>query len=273
MSQIEPYASPHRGHPSGRKVAARPCHRPTVRHMRRRAARMMIVSLALSVTTVLPATADAATTVGPGTRLTVRLDASSSALCTAGFAFRDAAGATYLSMAASSVRIGDGARGRLAYSSWIAMRRSGETDQERCRANDVALVAVDPADAGRVDPTVPQIGGPTGLDTDGVPRGETVVSYQPGDGARAVKTGTSLGDTPYGHTVLTRPPGIPGDSGAGILDGDGRAFGVLTTEFDGNPHANGVADLADALAYARTHGGPDVTLLTGTVGSWHMLKP
>ncbi len=263
--------------------------------MRRIAARLMIVCLALSVTVLAPVTADAATTVGPGTRLTVRLDASSSALCTAGFAFRDAAGATYLSMAAhctgtgtgevagsgcvegslplgTPVTIGDGARGRLAYSSWIAMQRTGETDEERCRANDVALVAVDPASAARVDPTVPLIGGPTGLDTDGVPRGATVVSYQPGDGARAVKTGTSLGDTPYAHTVLTRPPGIPGDSGAGLLDGDGHAFGVLTTEFNGTPHANGVADLADALAYARTHGGPDVTLLTGSAGSWHLPK-
>jgi hypothetical protein len=262
--------------------------------MRRPTARMMIISLALSVTVVLPATsADAATAIGPGTRLTVRLDASSSALCTAGFAFRDAAGATYLGTAAhctgtgtgdvagsgcvegslplgTPVRIGDGARGRLAYSSWIAMQSAGESDEERCRANDFGLVAVDPADAGRVDPTVPVVGGPTGLDTDGVPRGETVASYQPGDGARAVKTGRSLGDTPYAHTVLTRPPGIPGDSGAGFLDGDGRAFGALTTEFDGTPHANGVADLADALDYARTHGGPDVRLLTGTVGSWHM---
>jgi hypothetical protein len=64
--------------------------------------------------------------------------------------------------------------------------------------------------------------------------------------------------------VATRPPGIPGDSGSGFLDGHGAAFGVLSTQFDDAQHSNGVIDLAAALAYASRYGplGP-VALVPG----------
>ena len=49
---------------------------------------------------------------------------------------------------------------KLAYSSWITMRGRGERDSQRCAYNDFALVALAPADAARVNPTVPELGGP-----------------------------------------------------------------------------------------------------------------
>jgi S1-C subfamily serine protease len=154
---------------------------------------------------------------------------------------------------------------KLAYSSWITMRERGERDSQRCSFNDFALVALAPADAARVNPTVPVLGGPVGVDTDGLRKGEPVVSYSPNDG-RAVHRGSSLGDDESGllHYVATRPPGIPGDSGSGFLDGHGAAFGVLSTEFDDAQHSNGVIDLAAALAYASRYGplGP-VALVPG----------
>ena len=72
--------------------------------------------------------------------------------------------------------------------------------------NDFALVALAPADAARVNPTVPALGGPIGVDTDGLRKGEPVVSYSPNDG-QAVQTGTSLGDDAERPAPLRRHRG------------------------------------------------------------------
>lgn len=54
--------------------------------------------------------------------------------------------------------------GTLAYNSWLAMQEAGETDANTCLSNDFALVQVDPADVDSVNPTIPVLGGPTGID-------------------------------------------------------------------------------------------------------------
>lgn len=158
--------------------------------------------------------------------------------------------------------------GTLAYSSWTAMQERGETDEALCQLNDFALVELDPDDVAAVNPSVPLIGGPTGLDTGGTEPGEPVFSYQPnitpGD---PVKVGESLGDTSGGltHRVMTEPSPNPGDSGSGYLDGGGAAFGVLSTELIGRERANGVTDLAMALGYANRFGDVgQVRLVRGT---------
>jgi hypothetical protein len=163
----------------------------------------------------------------------------------------------------------DGSRtsGRLAYTSWGTMQERGESEQALCLHNDFALVELDPADASRVDPDVPVVGGPTGLDTDGTRFGEPVASYQPQGSPTSVKQGRSLGTSGNGlaHRVETRPPGRPGDSGSGYLDGEGRAFGVLSTLFTDGSATNGVTDLAHALDYANAHGKiGQVALVPGT---------
>jgi hypothetical protein len=65
--------------------------------------------------------------------------------------------------------------------------------------------------------------------------------------------------------AVAAPLGRPGDSGSGFLDGEGRAFGVLSTLFLDGSRTNGVADLAQALDYANTYGGiGPVALVPGT---------
>ena len=81
------------------------------------------------------------------------------------------------------------------------------------------------------------------------------------------KRGVSLGDALDGwtHTVYTATPGIPGDSGSGVLDSRGRAIGTLSTvAVLPYPGSNGVSDLARQIAYARSHGVPGLTLVPGT---------
>jgi hypothetical protein len=261
-----------------------------------------VLMIVIGLSSLVPATASAApraaaAAIGPGVELLIPVDARSSNVCTADFVFT-AGGAAYLGMAAHCAGTGTGTGSRdagsgceeptlpvgtsvlirrtdgatraakLAYSSWVTMQRRHEKDPQRCEFNDFALVALSAADAASVNPTVPVLGGPSGIDINGVAAGEAVYSYQPHDGATPVKTGTSLGDGADGqiHYVATRPPGVPGDSGSGFLDAHGAAFGLLSTEFDDAQHSNGVIDLATALDYAGRYGGlGPVTLVPGTV--------
>lgn len=152
-------------------------------------------------------------------------------------------------------------RGTIAYSAWIVMHLARETNPDLCTFNDLALVAVDPRDVGLVNPSVPVFGGPTALDTAGIPAGDAVYGFGDselafGIGALEPRQGQSVGDTGNGwsHDVLTAPPGTIGDSGSPYLDAHGRALGLLISiELSPVPGTNGVGDLARELAYLRAH--------------------
>ena len=162
--------------------------------------------------------------------------------------------------------------GELVYSSWIAMQEANESDENTCWYNDFALVALDSADWGSVNPTVPFWGGPVALTTDGTDTFEDVYSYGNSSLRFGIedlkpKKGYSLGDCCDGwtHDVYTLTPGIPGDSGSGFLDAEGNAFGVLATlAVAPFPASNGVTDLAHALDYMHGHQGPGAVLEPGT---------
>src|SRR3954451_23854761 len=214
--------------------------------------------------------------------------------CTSNFVFFDAANNVYIGQAAhcagtdgntatngcdaGTLPVGtpvevDGAsrRGTMAYSSWATMQANGEADPDTCQYNDIALVKLDPADYAKVNPTIPFWGGPTGL-TDTTAQGDKVLSYgnsslRLGITRLSPKEGLSLGQDSGGwnHTVYTVSPGIPGDSGSAFIDAQGRAFGVLSTlQIAPLPAGNGVGDVSREIAYMKSHGGPDLTLATGT---------
>lgn len=153
--------------------------------------------------------------------------------------------------------------GTLVYSSWLAMQDNGETDENACAYNDFALVQVDAANVGDVNPSIPFWGGPTGIDTDGVGAGETVHSFgnsslRFGIEQLSPKQGISLGTEGEGwsHPVYTVSPGVPGDSGSAFLNGDGAALGTLSTlALAPLAGSNGVGDLASELAYAQANSG------------------
>jgi hypothetical protein len=214
--------------------------------------------------------------------------------CTSNFVFRDGGG-TYLGQAAHCSGTGaatdtngcdagtlplgtpveiTGATqpGTLAYSSWNAMQAAGETDENTCAYNDFALVRVNPADVAGIDPTVPGLGGPTGVGGPGAMLGDTVYSYgnsslrlgipqlRPKQGVVIQSEGGG-----WSRTVLTATPGIPGDSGSGFLSGTGEAIGVLATlQVLPLAGSNGVGDLSHELDYARAHGFGGLQLVPGT---------
>ena len=227
------------------------------------------------------------------------------AQCTANFVFTDGAGTTYVGYAAHCAGTGEatdtngcdagslplgtkvdfveggslvsgGTRvggGTLVYSSWLTMQKLGETDENTCAYNDLALVEVDAADVGKVNPSVPFWGGPTGINTAGAPTGDTVYSYgnsslRGGIEQLSPKQGLSLGTDSDGwnHPVYTVTPGIPGDSGSAYLDADGNALGVLSTvQLAPLVGANGVGDLNHELTYAQANAGiAGLALVPGT---------
>ncbi len=267
--------------------------------MRLRPLLLAALSTALLGGVLTATTASAGPAFAPASKASVRPGAmtfSDGAQCTANFFFTDPSGAVYVGQAAhcsgegsatdtdgctsgslplgTPVQIRGASRpGTLVYSSWIAMQAAGERDPNACAFNDFALIRLDPADVGRSNPTVPLFGGPNDLDRDGTRFGEQVVSYGNSglrfrQSALSPKRGVSLGDTGAGwsHTVYTATPGIPGDSGSGVLDGRGNAIGTLSTvAIAPLAGSNGVSDMRRELAYARVHGMPGLTLVPGTV--------
>ncbi|HZA17031.1 MAG TPA: serine protease [Pseudonocardiaceae bacterium] len=163
--------------------------------------------------------------------------------------------------------------GTLVYSSWITMVQRNESDPSACAFNDFALVKVDPADRGKVNPSIPFFGGPTGITTTPTASGDRVYSYgnsplRAGLTPLSPKTGISIGTQGDGwsHTCYTVTPGVPGDSGSAFLAEDGKALGVLSTlAVAPQSGSNGVGDLSRELAYLNTHGGlGTVSLALGT---------
>lgn len=231
-------------------------------------------------------------TITPGVQMYTQ-----GAQCTGNFVFTDAAGGVYVGYAAHCAGLGEatdtngcqnesvplgttvtfnkggsllseGTRlgsGTLVYSSWRTMRANGETDANTCAYNDFALVKVSAADAGKVNPSIPFWGGPTGIDTDGTAAGDRVYSYgnsslRAGLTPLSPKTGISLGDDAadggWSHPLYTVTPGVPGDSGSAFVSADGKAVGTLSTlGLAPLPLSNNIGDLAKELAYAQANSG------------------
>ena len=265
--------------------------------MTRRTARTRLLTgtatLALAVTGALaPVTpagaAHSDATIHPGVQTYTE-----GAQCTANFVFTDGTD-TYIGQAAhcsgtgaanetdgcpaQSLPLGtkveiDGATqpGTMVYNSWLTMQARGEKDRNACSYNDFALIRIDPADAGRVSPAIPVLGGPTGTNTAGVRFGESVFSYGNSSlrfciSEHSPKEGVSLGTTGGGwtHPVYTATPGSPGDSGSAFVDAQGRALGVLSTlALAPLAASNNVSDLNKSLSYANAFGGVSVQLVQG----------
>jgi hypothetical protein len=263
--------------------------------MRRGTLTTLIASAALALIGLAPTAASAwapadSATVHPGV-----MTFTEGAQCTSNFVYQDA-GNVYLGQAAhcsgtgaatetdgcdsGSLPVGtpveiDGASspGTMVYNSWLTMQARGESNPDACAYNDFALVKVDPADVGSVNPSVPGFGGPTGGGSWGG-TGSTVYSYgnsslRGGVTVLSPKQGAVVGAQGNGwsHDVYTATPGIPGDSGSAFLSASGGAIGVLSTvQLAPLAGSNGVGDLAKELAYLRANaaGFSGVQLVAGT---------
>src|SRR5205085_5087231 len=64
--------------------------------------------------------------------------------------------------------------GTMVYNSWLTMQALHETDSETCQYNDLAIIALDPADFGKVNPSIPHWGGPSATSSPGTAVGDTI---------------------------------------------------------------------------------------------------
>jgi hypothetical protein len=263
--------------------------------MQRKALIAAAAVAAISALAIAPSAASAwapagTATIHPGVQVF-----TNGAQCTANFVFQDASN-VYLGQAAhcsgtggntetngctsGSLPIGTpvdvtGAShpGVLAYNSWLTMQSNGEADDNTCAFNDLALIRLDPADVANVNPSVPSLGGPTGVGTWGA-AGSKVYTYgnselRGGVTQLSPKQGVVVDNTGGGwsHDVYTVTPGIPGDSGSGFMSDTGGAIGVLSTvQIAPLAASNGVGDLPNEIAYMHANGSgfSGVNLVPGT---------
>jgi hypothetical protein len=246
---------------------------------------------------VLPAAALGAPTWAPASSATVHPGVqtfTAGGQCTANFVFFDGSGTEYIGQAAHCSGTGGNTAtngctsgslptgtpvdvtgaskpGSMVYNSWLTMQSLGENNPDTCQYNDLALVKLDPADYGKVNPSVPFWGGPTGIGT--AAAGERVYSYgnselRGGVATLSPKTGTvvQVDGSGWDYNVFTASPGIPGDSGSAFLNKTGQALGILSTlQIAPVAGSNGVGDVGKELAYAQAHSGiGGLTLANGT---------
>jgi hypothetical protein len=215
--------------------------------------------------------------------------------CTSNFVFMGADGGVYLGQAAHCAAIGaettgagcstasqplgtavqiEGATrpGTLAYSSWLTMQAGHESNPLICQYNDFALVKIDPADVGRVNPSVPGWGGPIGVGDLGA-AGSAAYAYLNSSSRLAKQLSLAEGTVAateasgWSHAVYLVTPGIPGDSGSGLLNKTGAAAGVMSQlRAIPLPGSNGIGDLGRELGYMRVHSAfTSISLVPGTV--------
>jgi hypothetical protein len=244
---------------------------------------VLVVMVAAAIAALAPATASAwapaaSATIHPGVQTV-----TAGGQCTSNFVFQDGIN-VYLGQAAHCSSTGgqtstDGCDtgsqplgtpvevsgaskpGTLVYNSWLTMQQKGESDADTCAYNDLALVKIDPTDVGKVNPSVPGFGGPTGLGPSSAMLGDTVYSY----GNSSLRLGVTKLSPKQGvvvqsegngwsRNVVTATPGIPGDSGSGFMSGSGDAIGVLSTlQIAPLAGSNGVGDLRKEIDYMHAN--------------------
>ena len=180
------------------------------------------------------------------------------AQCTSNFVFTDSSGGVYIGQAAHCSGTGgqtdtDGCLtqslpngtpvevtgasqpGTLVYNSWTAMQQAGETDADTCAYNDFALIKLNAADSRQGQPVGADARRPDRARADdrGARHGLLLRQLLAAPGHHAALAEARQEPRRSGggwtHLVYTITPGIPGDSGSGFMDAQGRAFGVLST--------------------------------------------
>ena len=151
--------------------------------------------------------------------------------------------------------------GTLVYSSVWTMEVRGQKSVNRCTYNSLSLVRLDGRDIRRTNPSVPVLGGPTGVSKD-QPAAPDQLSVYVSAPSNAEALNTTAGG--WSHSMMVDGVVTGADLGAPVLTSSGQALGLVT----GAPTANGqtlVSDLYREIRYL--HSVPrfaDVHLAKGT---------
>jgi len=153
-------------------------------------------------------------------------------------------------------------KGTLVYSSIVQMVLRGQTHKvNRCSFNDLSLVRIDRRDVSRTNPSVPVLGGPTGVSKDQPAAPDQLSVYlATASNAQAINTGGGG----WSHAMMVDAPVMGSDLGGPVLTSDGKGLGMVS----GVPTANGrtlVNDLYREVRYLNSAKKfADVHLAKGT---------
>ena len=159
-------------------------------------------------------------------------------------------------------------KGTLVYSAITTMELRSQTGTNRCTYNDLSLVRIDRRDIKRTNPSVPVLGGPTGVSKD-QPAAPDQLSVYVTSPSSAQALNSSGGG--WSHAIMVDGAVASGDLGAPVLTANGQALGMVS----GVPTANGrtlVNDLCREIRYLHTvKKFSDVHLAKGTAKFTPML--
>jgi hypothetical protein len=152
---------------------------------------------------------------------------------------------------------------RLVYSSDTEMQLRGTRAVNKCANNALVLIRLNDLDIKRSNPSVPAIGGPTGLATTAPAQGDQLTSYVDSAPAQALAMETT--GAGWAHSVEVSAPVTATQLGAPVLTSSGRAVGMITLvpRLQGGPAT--VSNLAKEIAFLQTvRGFGTVHLARGT---------
>jgi hypothetical protein len=153
-------------------------------------------------------------------------------------------------------------KGTLVYSSVTEMELRSEQRTNVCKNNSLSLVRLDRRDIKRTNPSVPALGGPTGVANAQPAAPDQLEVYL---GAPTMAQAVSSGSSGWAHTLMVDGPVSATSVGAVVLTSDGKALGMVTTTPDGGGGQIIATDLRLELRYLHKIGKfADVQLARGT---------
>ena len=154
-------------------------------------------------------------------------------------------------------------RGTLVYSSITQMQLRSERRTNVCANNSLSLVRLDQRDIKRTNPSVPALGGPTGVSSAQPTAPDQLDVYL---GAPTMAQALSTGAGGWSHTLMVDGPVSATSAGAVVLTTDGKALGMVTTTPDGGSGQITATDLRLELRYMhKVAKFANVQLARGTV--------
>lgn len=121
-------------------------------------------------------------------------------------------------------------KGTLVYSSITEMELRSERRVNVCANNSLSLVRIDQRDIKRTNPSVPALGGPSGVSSAQPAAPDQLMVYL---GAPTTAQAISTGSGGWAHTMMIDGPVSASSAGAVVLTSDGKGIGMVTTTPDG----------------------------------------
>jgi len=152
--------------------------------------------------------------------------------------------------------------GKLVYSSITEMQLRSERRVNVCANNSLSLVRIDPRDIKRTNPSIPALGGPTGVSTAEPTAPAQLTAYL---SSPTPAQALSSGSGGWAHTMMVDGPVSATFAGAPVLTSDGKALGLVTVTPDGGSGRVIATNLRLELRYLhKLKKFADVTLAKGT---------